>query len=572
MSVNVASVLAHVQATQRREVVDTVADGLLLDSSLEEVAKLAVSNEVPASLRHAAVRRFLREADVGEDYWQQRRSCAERLIDDAIHSAENKDDGALPSCQFLLAKSRSSRDLIRKATLQRLKRGNLSEHERCSAIKVVSRLLRSEGGEVLATAGIELALSCVEMNSDSPLSFEAAARWLMPAICATGLAGECAASTCAIRHAYLMIASDESEHSHRRQLALGALVAGRSILLASSTDDWAESVICAVRLALVADVQCKTSRRYALRLLGLARPTDADWQLWLSAYAIAEFETSVHLFAHALNALDRFLKNYHGTVPLEWTLALASRVQTNENPSVRKTNILKLLKCSPSLFPWKFVRDTLLPALDDTEIRKGRDLARQIDASAETFFAAYIATVTRDTLSQICRFVCSRYLICARGRIGAVGRDILLAAVRAYISSEEYKATYLQVINLTNEEISIASDGIVDMMQSANRSTTQKVVQAVAAVVCTSSGIAHNPAAVFANLARNVDLIPPWLATLGGPSEWAQYCSLTTSSVDAAGAVVAALATGNVCERWQAVARAFVEAKGVDAYVLFVAS
>lgn len=569
---NVSSVLAHVQAAHPREVVDTVADGMLLDSSLEEVAKVAVSNEVPASFRFAAARRFLREADVGDDCWQQRILCAERLIDDAIQGADDKDDGALPSCQSLLAKSRLGRDLVRQALLQRLQRGALSEHERRSTIKVVSRLLRSEGGEAMAPVGIELALSCVELSSDSLQSFEAVARWLMPAICAAGVVGDCAASICAIRHAYLLISADEAEHPHRRRLALGALVAGRSVLLASSKDDWEEPVIRAVRLALVADVQCKTSRRYALRLLELAQHGDADWQLWLSAYAIAEFETSVHLFTPALNALDRFLLSYHAAVPLEWILALASRLQTNENPSVRKKTISQLLKCSPSLFTWKFVRDSLLPALDDAEIRKGRDFARQIDASAETFYTAYVAAVRQETFLEICRFICSRTFICARGRIGAVGRDIFLAAVRSCISSKEYEASHLQDINLTDSEITVASGGIVDMMQSANRTTTQKVIEAVAAVACMSSGIAHDPAAVFANVARHVDLIPSWLASLGGPSEWARYCSLPTSRFDAAGAVVAALATDSVCESWQAVARAYVEAKGPAAYVLFSVS
>lgn len=546
LTLDASAVLLHVEAnlsnrltsSQRREVIEVVADAIVAKGGDPKAVQLAAATELGA-LRFAAAR------------LSPEREGMERLISEALDGNED----AVSCCRSLLAEP-SSRQCIAEA---------FKRDCRCTptSIKVLSRLLRSEGGNILASATSILAESCVR---DDGVLFEHAALWLLPALC-------CNMSN-AIRNARMLReacidAAISSKESRRREIALGALVACRHVLLAESERHaWDLPTFQAISLTLLSSTsQRKTtsSRRYAIRLLEYARGADAKWRDWLSAYATAEFESGVHLFTHALGTLQRFsFDPPGGGGGIEWTAALASRMIINVNPSVRKVVVSKILSLTRVEFPWPFVRDDLLAALGDAEIRKGKDFTRDMDASAHDFCVSYIANVCDQVFDEICRFVCSKSFICS----AKDGRDALLAAI---LTVQRPPSEQCRNVRLTTSDILEASDALSDLGETANKATTRSVVEAVAAIVCgiRDVNVDLNAAAMFTKVAWFVSFLPRWLSDLTHTNAWARYCALDSSDVDAASAVVAALAAQTShFDGWMDISRALIRAKSPESFVL----
>ncbi|KAJ8602552.1 hypothetical protein CTAYLR_008341, partial [Chrysophaeum taylorii] len=510
-----------------RGVIEAVADGLVSRLAVPEVALSS------GALRYAATRRAVRENRESSS------QCVERLVAETMRG----DEAAFACCRSLLDSGLVRRAIARLAT------------PAVRSVAAVARLVRCAGDGALAPLALDLALRSVTTDS-----FPHAAKCLVPAACAAAalLDDDDDASSRSAADAFCEIAGS-SVIEERRELALGALVAGRSVFF-PNPGDWEDRLLGVARRAIVVRPDSsKLARRYAARLVQHARGDDAAWGDWLAAYATAEFETSLHLFAPALDTLVRLLSGGR-TPPTEWILALARRLLANDNPAVRKAAVSRLLGL-PLLLPWDFVRDDLLPALDDAELRKGKDFAKDLDAAAEAFCAA-LFSATNAPKEDVCKFACSRACVCADSRLGAAGRDALLSVFRRHRRQDE------RLPPLDSSDVRRAAEALGELRAAANRATTVRVAEALATILRATTTVDLDAAAAFAEVASRfltADDLGPWLARVANSDDWARYSR--TANPDSAGGVLASLASVSDydCSR---VVRAFVDARGPEFLVL----
>ena len=173
----------------------------------------------------------------------------------------------------------------------------------------------------------------------------------------------------------------------------------------------------AVERALVerADDDAPLLRRRALAVLELVvddglrpprrptRPTKKleQWRRWLTAASAAEYESGHHLVAAAADAFFD-IKTTPG-LEAKWLHALARRLLRHRNPAARKAFLQRLLDhAAPAeVADWPLVRDAVLPALDDNELRKSRDVARRCDAAAVDFVARFYRAAPAETRAAV---------------------------------------------------------------------------------------------------------------------------------------------------------------------------
>jgi len=183
----------------------------------------------------------------------------------------------------------------------------------------------------------------------------------------------------------------------------------------------------ALERALVDHAEAPVLRRRALAVLELivddwdkesdnAHGRSGNWRQWLCAASTAEYESGHHLVAAAadaflgITAAAPLIGTPRGSVawrsrPLDakWVRALAGQLLRHRNPSARKAFLQRLLDhADPAkIADWPLLRDSILPALDDTELRKGRDVARRCDAAAVEFVALFYRAAPEETRADV---------------------------------------------------------------------------------------------------------------------------------------------------------------------------
>ena len=87
----------------------------------------------------------------------------------------------------------------------------------------------------------------------------------------------------------------------------------------------------------------------------------------------------------------------------KWVHALARRLLRHRNPAARKAFLQRLLDhAAPAeVADWPLVRDAVLPALDDNELRKSRDVARRCDVAAVDFVARFYRAAPEETRAAV---------------------------------------------------------------------------------------------------------------------------------------------------------------------------
>ena len=92
-----------------------------------------------------------------------------------------------------------------------------------------------------------------------------------------------------------------------------------------------------------------------------------------------------------------------GGLEAKWVYALARRLLRHRNPAARKAFLQRLLDhAAPAeVADWPLVRDAVLPALDDNELRKSRDVARRCDAAAVNFVARFYIAAPEETRAAV---------------------------------------------------------------------------------------------------------------------------------------------------------------------------
>ena len=80
-----------------------------------------------------------------------------------------------------------------------------------------------------------------------------------------------------------------------------------------------------------------------------------------------------------------------------------ARLLRHRNPAARKAFLQRLLDhAAPAeVADWPLVRDAVLPALDDNELRKSRDVARRCDAAAVDFVARFYRAAPAETRAAV---------------------------------------------------------------------------------------------------------------------------------------------------------------------------
>ena len=122
---------------------------------------------------------------------------------------------------------------------------------------------------------------------------------------------------------------------------------------------------------------------------------------WLTAASAAEYESGHHLVAAAADAFFD-IKIMDG-LEAKWVHALARRLLRHRNPAARKAFLQRLLDhAAPAeVADWPLVRDAVLPALDDNQLRKSRDVARRCDAAAVDFVARFYRAAPAETRAAV---------------------------------------------------------------------------------------------------------------------------------------------------------------------------
>ena len=158
--------------------------------------------------------------------------------------------------------------------------------------------------------------------------------------------------------------------------------------------------------------------------------------------------------------------------PLEakWVRALAGQLLRHRNPSARKALLQRLLDhADPAkIADWPLLRDAILPALDDTELRKGRDVARRCDAAAVEFVALFYRAAPEETRADVVAYA-------LRGG----GRPRARAALLGLFEDFEFAA--LPGPNIQDDDVAAAAAALE---AADNDAATHALALAVVPLVC----------------------------------------------------------------------------------------